>query len=85
MLVEIVLLGCGGAVVAALAAYNLAGFAARRNAGRQDRDAPATTVPAADAPALIGASGQGSGSRSTQAVPLDAWVDDALRRELDAL
>ncbi len=85
MLVEIALLGCAVAVVTALVAYNLAGYAARRIAGRQKRDTHAAAVPAADAPALIGAAGQWAGSRSSQAAPLDAWVDDALRRELDAL
>jgi hypothetical protein len=85
MLVEIALLGCVVAVAAALVAYSLARYTARRYAGRWDQDAYAAALLAADAPALIGASGPGAGQHAASPAPLDDWVDDTLRRELDAL
>lgn len=85
MLVEIALLGCGVAVLTALVAYNLMGYAARRITRRQGQAVQGAAVAAADAPTLIGAAGRRTGLRSAQAAPLDAWVDEALRRELDVL
>lgn len=87
MLLEIALLAGVLILGVIIVAYDLTLYRSRRQ--KIQEDTPVADTPTADRLRLEGAlkkaGGTTAGTSVASARPLDAWVDDALRRKLDEL